>query len=150
MCEYSVSKIEYLQCFFPTWNNFKYGKNFLQAYNVKQKKFVFLWYITFCDVRIWHHGVYRCVLLSVDYVAVGPRRMKDEGRADDRRRDLMKGSNLPIHEFVLFFSNNLLLTTVADIRGGARDAPPLAQNFLIFMQFWGKIGQIIGWLPLWG
>ena len=34
--------------------------------------------------------------------------------------------------------------TVADLRGGARDAPPLAQNFFIFMQFLGKIGQIIG------
>ena len=30
--------------------------------------------------------------------------------------------------------------------GGARDArfPPLAPNFFIFMQFSGKIGQIIG------
>ena len=25
--------------------------------------------------------------------------------------------------------------------------PPLAQNFFIFMQFSGKIGQIIGWRP---
>ena len=35
--------------------------------------------------------------------------------------------------------------------GGARGtrAPPLAQNFFIFMQFTGKIDQIIGWrLPL--
>ena len=36
--------------------------------------------------------------------------------------------------------------TVADLRGGARDArPPTAQNFFIFMQFSGKIDQIIGW-----
>ena len=27
-------------------------------------------------------------------------------------------------------------------------APPLAPNFFIFMQFSGKIGQIIGWRPL--
>ena len=34
---------------------------------------------------------------------------------------------------------------------GARDArSPLAQNVFIFMQFSGKIGQIIGWRPLWG
>ena len=26
-------------------------------------------------------------------------------------------------------------------------APPVAQNFFIFMQFSGKIGQIIGWRP---
>ena len=26
-------------------------------------------------------------------------------------------------------------------------APPLTQNFFIFMQFSGKIGQIIGWRP---
>ena len=26
-------------------------------------------------------------------------------------------------------------------------APPLAKNFFIFMQFLGKIGQIIGWCP---
>ena len=35
-------------------------------------------------------------------------------------------------------------------KGGARDAwppPLLAQNFFIFMQFSGKIGQIIGWRP---
>ena len=33
-------------------------------------------------------------------------------------------------------------------KGGMRDAcPPLAQNFFIFMQFLGKIGQIIGWRP---
>ena len=40
--------------------------------------------------------------------------------------------------------------TVTDLRGSARDArplPPLAQNFFIFMQFLGKIGQIIGWPP---
>ena len=37
-------------------------------------------------------------------------------------------------------------------KGGVSDArPPLAQNFFIFMQFSGKIGQIIGWRPpLWG
>ena len=29
-------------------------------------------------------------------------------------------------------------------------APPLAQNFFIFMQFSGKIGQIIGWRPPFG
>ena len=39
---------------------------------------------------------------------------------------------------------------VADLRGRARGTctpPPLAQNFFIFMQFSGKIGQIIGWRP---
>ena len=31
-------------------------------------------------------------------------------------------------------------------KGGARDAhTPLGQNFFFFMQFLGKIGQIIGW-----
>ena len=40
---------------------------------------------------------------------------------------------------------------MADLRGarGTR-APPLAQNFFIFMQFSGKIGQIIGWRPPFG
>ena len=34
-------------------------------------------------------------------------------------------------------------------KGGASLAPPpLAQNFFIFMQFSGKIDQIIGWRPL--
>ena len=34
-------------------------------------------------------------------------------------------------------------------KGGCegRAPPPLAQNFFIFMQFLGKIGQIIGWAP---
>ena len=37
---------------------------------------------------------------------------------------------------------------MADLRGGARDArPPLGQNFFIFMQFLGKIRQIVGWRP---
>ena len=38
---------------------------------------------------------------------------------------------------------------VADLGGGRerRAPPPLAQNFFIFMQFSGKIGQIIGWRP---
>ena len=38
---------------------------------------------------------------------------------------------------------------VADLRGNARDArlPPLGQNFFIFMQFSGKIRQIVGWFP---
>ena len=38
-------------------------------------------------------------------------------------------------------------------RGGRRDArpPPLGQIFFIFMQFLGKIGQIVCWRPpLWG
>ena len=38
---------------------------------------------------------------------------------------------------------------LADV-GGARDTRPPAPNFFIFMQFSGKIGQIIGWCPLWG
>ena len=82
------------------------------TYLVKRKSLHslnFLWYITFCDIRIWHHGVYRCVLLSADYVVKGPRGMENARRADDRRWDLMKGSNLQIHEFCIFF-NNLLLT----------------------------------------
>ena len=33
--------------------------------------------------------------------------------------------------------------------GGARPAP-LGQNFFVFMQFLGKIGQIVCWRPLWG
>ena len=52
-----------------------------------------------------------------------------------------------------------LLTCVRDIHmcsGGSKGgcegrAPPLAHNFFIFMQFSGKIDQIIGWRPpLWG
>ena len=38
---------------------------------------------------------------------------------------------------------------VADLGGEGR-APPLAQNVFIFMQFSGKIGQIIGWRPPFG
>ena len=34
--------------------------------------------------------------------------------------------------------------------GRERRAPPPAQNFFIFMQFSGKIGQIIGWRPPFG
>ena len=43
----------------------------------------------------------------------------------------------------------MLQEPVADLRGGVRGmrAPPLDQNFFIFMQFSGKIGQIIGWCP---
>ena len=46
-------------------------------------------------------------------------------------------------------ANMEITKAVADLRGGARDArpPPLAQNFFIFMQFSGKIDQIIGWRP---
>ena len=37
---------------------------------------------------------------------------------------------------------------MADLRGRrGRAPPPRAQNFFIFMQFSGKIGQIIGWRP---
>ena len=36
--------------------------------------------------------------------------------------------------------------SVADLRGH-EEHTPLAQNFFIFMQFSGKIGQIIGWCP---
>ena len=41
-------------------------------------------------------------------------------------------------------------SAVADLRGarGTRGPPPPAQNFFLFMQFSGKIGQIIGWRPL--
>ena len=41
--------------------------------------------------------------------------------------------------------------TVADLRGapGTQAPPPQAQNFFIFMQFSGKISQIIGWRPPW-
>ena len=46
------------------------------------------------------------------------------------------------------------MISVADLRGDARDVrphrrapPPLGQNFFIFMQFSGNIGQIIGWRP---
>ena len=41
--------------------------------------------------------------------------------------------------------------SVTDLRGGREGrVPPLAQNFFIFMQFSGKIGQIIGWCPPFG
>ena len=51
---------------------------------------------------------------------------------------------LTVHDFT-----SILFKPVADLRGGrrARDAPPPTQNFFIFMQFSGKIGQIIGWPP---
>ena len=40
------------------------------------------------------------------------------------------------------------LKPVADLRGHEGRTPlPLGQNFFIFMQFSGKIGQIIGWHP---
>ena len=38
-------------------------------------------------------------------------------------------------------------------KGGVRPLRPPAQHFFIFMQFLGKIGQIIGWRPppsVWG
>ena len=42
----------------------------------------------------------------------------------------------------------IIILTVADLRGGARDAhPPLSQDFFIFMQFSRKIRQIVGWRP---
>ena len=42
-----------------------------------------------------------------------------------------------------------------DLSGGSKGgregrAPPLDQNFFIFMQVLGKIGQIIGWRPPFG
>ena len=40
------------------------------------------------------------------------------------------------------------------VTGGCRGregyAPPMTQNLFIFMQFLGKIGQIIGWRPSYG
>ena len=43
------------------------------------------------------------------------------------------------------------MTTLLDSgrsKGGREGcAPPLVQNFFIFMQFLGKIGQILGWRP---
>ena len=41
--------------------------------------------------------------------------------------------------------------TVADLRGGTRDArpppPPGGPNFFNFMQFLGKYGKIVCWRP---
>ena len=42
------------------------------------------------------------------------------------------------------------LTTLADLRGHQGCRPALAQNFLIFMWFSGKNGQIVYWRPLLG
>ena len=39
------------------------------------------------------------------------------------------------------------LDSYNNVTGTTRKQPP---NFYIFMQFPGKIGQIIGWRPLWG
>ena len=45
----------------------------------------------------------------------------------------------------------LLVVSGTQCSGGSKGArgraPPLAQNFFIFMQFSGKIGQIISWRP---
>ena len=43
----------------------------------------------------------------------------------------------------------LSLITIGGSRGGAqgRAPPPLGQIFFIFMQFLGKIGQIVCWRP---
>ena len=44
---------------------------------------------------------------------------------------------------------NVITSTVADLKEGARDAGSPGHNFFIFMQFSGKLCQIIGWrLPL--
>ena len=40
-----------------------------------------------------------------------------------------------------------LLLAVADLGGRTRRAPPTAQNFLNFMQFFTKFGKIICWRP---
>ena len=42
--------------------------------------------------------------------------------------------------------NTLWTATFSGGSKGGREAP-LAQNFFIFMQFSGKVGQIIGWRP---
>ena len=38
---------------------------------------------------------------------------------------------------------------VADL-GGTQHTPPMAQNFLDFMQFFGKFNKIVCWCPLEG
>ena len=56
---------------------------------------------------------------------------------------LLYGPLEPMVNFTCDFS--LVCIPVADLRGHEGRAPPLPQNFFIFMQFSGKIGQIIGW-----
>ena len=46
---------------------------------------------------------------------------------------------LEVKEYIITL--NCQYTSVADLRGGAREAPPLGQNFFIFMQFSGKFGK---------
>ena len=41
-----------------------------------------------------------------------------------------------------------LLPSVVDLKGAQELHPRLGQNFFIFMQFSGKIGQIVCWRPL--
>ena len=50
-----------------------------------------------------------------------------------------------VHYFLQHLVHLQLYKAVADLRG--REGRPPAQKFFIFMQFSGKIGQIIGWHP---
>ena len=48
------------------------------------------------------------------------------------------------------FRSLVRMLSIGGSRGGGRQGrapPPRPQNFFIFMQFSGKIGQIIGWRP---
>ena len=46
---------------------------------------------------------------------------------------------------VRFLFHNIydMYNILADLGGARYMQPPLDQNFFIFMQFWGKIGQIV-------
>ena len=54
---------------------------------------------------------------------------------------------LPLHVYVV--KHNPIFIAIGGSRGGAqgRAPPPLGQIFFIFMQFFGKIGQIVCWRP---
>ena len=71
----------------------------------------------------------------------------DQNRLTDIRKDMWTG--LVALQW-LSLEHNDIESTVADL-GGAHPAraPPTAQNFLNFMQFFVKFGKIICWRPPW-
>ena len=51
------------------------------------------------------------------------------------------------NQFLLVVVHDIKGNTVTDVGGRRVHTPPMAQNFLNFMQFFGKIGNFICWRP---
>ena len=65
-------------------------------------------------------------------------------------RTFLSQGFLSLQEVIICFRKRNSKLAVADLGGAApARAPPTAQNFLNFMQFFTKFGKIICWRPPW-